>query len=362
MRATSDAALRSRWVGILRDLGGRDALSQDISRGSSEPAGMSHPFVHRSLAAAAFALLLVCSPALGKPREEPELRLQPPSGQLWAQTSAEYRACAMQTYRLAELQLERWGSELIKGPDGKARRRGCEKPVAVILDLDETVIDNIGFQVYQATQPAFRSADFSAWVEYQAGNEQAILAVPGAVRFLTRAQAAGITPFYISNRLESGTASTIKVLERLGLDTTNIERRLLLSLGDGDRAAAEAWLENKRVPGELASALLDGEGRKELRRRQVAEDYEVIAYFGDQLGDFEPYLNNPQNGFALRRQRAEANDERWGAEWFILPNPMYGAWGVRGENPDEALQNMRPLLTDFGFGDWLTSKNRVRAD
>ncbi len=319
---------------------------------------MIHPFVRHFSLTAVFGLSLLCHPAFADPNAHPRLRLQPPAGPMWTQTSAEYRACAMQTYRMAEMQLEQWVRDSALGKDGKARRPGQEKPMAIILDLDETVIDNIGFQVYGATQPSFRSADFNAWVEFQADHDPAILAVPGAVRFLQKAEAAGVTPFYISNRLESGTAATAKVVGKLGLGVADIESRLLLSKGDGDRKAAEEWLKNKRVTAEVASQLLDGEGRKELRRRQVAQNYEVVAYFGDQLGDFEPYVRGPNDTYLSRQVRADENDARWGVEWFMLPNPMYGGWGARGEVPEEMLVNMRPVLTDFGFSHWLKTKGR----
>lgn len=353
---------RAQVVGIL----GWSGEGKELLGGRNEAQGMTNTRF-RSLCLSGFlGLCLLSTASLAEPVAAPlKLRLQPPAAQLWTQTSAEYRASAIQTYRLAEMQLDRWSRESVKGRDGKARRKGSDKPLAIILDLDETVIDNIGFQVYGTTQAGFRSADFDAWVEFQATHEPAILGVPGAVRFLKKAEAAGVTPIYISNRLESGTASTIEVLRKLGVGVSGIQDRLLLSKGDGDRKAAEAWLENKRVTGEFAAQLLDGEGRKELRRRQVAEKYEVVGYFGDQLGDFDPYVRAEPNGkggqkepndYASRQARADQNDARWGTEWFVLPNPMYGGWGPTGDIPEQMLVNLRPALTDFGFTEWLKQR------
>src|SRR5262249_39410565 len=55
---------------------------------------------------------------------------------LWVQTSAEYAACCRQTYQLAWKRLQERLAERAKATEGDTKRS------AVVLDLDETVLDN----------------------------------------------------------------------------------------------------------------------------------------------------------------------------------------------------------------------------
>ncbi len=276
-----------------------------------------------------------------------------PLAELWVQTSAEYKALSYQAYRTAELQFDRWSDILIKRSDGKAYLPGGDKPVAIILDLDETVIDNSGFQAFCAKNNAEFSDDlWTAWVEFQGINEHAGPAVPGAPEFLRKVEAMGVTPIYISNRTVGQEGSTTRVLARNGINVEAIEPRLLLRLpSKEENQRAETILKSQGVaPGsEEAAGLLKGEGKKEARRRLVAEKYDVIAYFGDQLGDFQAFVQTGElDAETFKHRRAQADEFRnyWGTLWFILPNPMYGYWGpgqgLPAASPEDALQ-------DYGF-------------
>lgn len=277
----------------------------------------------------------------------------PPLAELWVQTSTEYKALSFQAYRMAEMQFDRWSDILEKRADGKAYLPGSSKPVAIILDLDETVIDNSGFQAFTVNnRTQFNDDLWNTWVEFQGINEHAGPAVPGAVEFLRKVEAMGVTPIYISNRMVGQEGSTTKVLQRNGINMDNIDERLMLRMASKEETArAEAVMKTEGIdPGSAAATrLLKGEGKKEARRRLVAQKYDVIAYFGDQLGDFDAFVMTGElDGASFKRRRAMADEYRkyWGTLWFMLPNPMYGYWtpgqGLPATNPQESLQ-------DYGF-------------
>lgn len=276
-----------------------------------------------------------------------------PLSEFWYQTSGEYRALCLQTYNLAAHKLEVLRTFISRGAEGEARIPGSPKPLAIIMDLDETVIDNSGYQVYLIkAKTDFDNDEWDAWLTYQSINKGAQKAVPGAVEFIRVAEGLGITPIFISNRSQSSWEETKKVLKGLDINIDNIENRLLLRRADG-KARAQALTKKMGLDpaSSKAQSIVDGEGEKEERRRQVYDRYHVIAFFGDVLGDFEGITfvdedNKPKE----RVQMSERNKHRWGTDWFILPNPLYGAWG-----PPHSLKADRMIdeMSDYGFGDWL---------
>lgn len=297
----------------------------------------------KGLACGLFLSATLCMPALAERAPLPEI---------WVQTSAEYQALSYQAYRIAEMQFDRWGDILEKRSDGKAYLPGSDKPVAIILDLDETVIDNSGYQAFTArNQLDFNQAIWDAWIEYQSINDGAGVTVPGAPEFLKKVEAMGVTPIYISNRMVGQEDFTSKVLARNGINVTNIKDRMLLRLPSKEETArGESVIKARGLEpaSEAAMRVMKGEGKKEARRLQVQEKYDVIAYFGDQLGDFDAYVMGSLDGNSYKSRRAKADDYRkyWGTVWFMLPNPMYGYWtpgqGIPAQNPESVLQ-------DYGF-------------
>lgn len=288
-----------------------------------------------------------------------------PLAELWFQTSAEYRALSYQTYRNAEIQFDHWANLLVKKADGKAYLPGNDKPVAIVLDLDETVIDNSGFQAYCVqNEVKFNDELWKLWIDFQAQNEAAGPAVPGAPEFLAKVEAMGVTPIYISNRTVGQEAATIKVLERNKINVKDIDGRVLLRMESKDETKrGEAVIKAHKIKAGSSEALAiaKGEGKKEARRLQVSEKYNVVAYFGDQLGDFNAFV--PEGGDltpeSYKARRAKADDFRsyWGSVWFMLPNPMYGYWGpgqsLTSDDPEDALRN-------YGFDVYVRARKDIK--
>ena len=296
--------------------------------------------------------------------DAPQGKERPPLAEVWVQTSAEYRGLCYQTYAAASQQFDNWASVLEKRADGKAYLPGSNKPVAIILDLDETVIDNSGFQAFTIkTSSSFNPDIWKTWVEFQGINSAAGPTVPGAVEFLAKVEAMGVTPIYVSNREIGMEPSTLKVLERAGINQTDINNRIFLRQ-HGENVKAEA-LHVLKVQGTDPDSLsgrqtIEGEGEKEARRRIIRSHYDVVAYFGDVYGDFEPFLSLAQSTkrvFEQRQDSADRNSDKWGRSWFILPNPMYGSWGPGAAIPKDAV---RSSLNDYGFETFVRARRSVR--
>ncbi len=221
---------------------------------------------------------------------------------LWMQRSQEYRANALQTWRAAAAQLDRaladrsWTALLPQ--EGGSQQSARLKP-AVVVDVDETVLDNSPYQARLVRNGgSYDDVSWDAWVsEGKAG------AVPGAVEFAQAAAAKGVTMIYITNRTEHMKDVTLANLRRLGFPVAGDDVYLGL---------------DKYVPG------CEQEGSEKACRRQlVAQQYRVLMQFGDQLSDFAAIGVNTQAG---RDALLQAHQGWFGQRWWMLANPTYGGW------------------------------------
>lgn len=220
---------------------------------------------------------------------------------LWVQRSAEYRAAAAQAYRAAALQLDAalaasdWNALVPEERAAAARRL----PPAVVVDVDETVLDNSPYQARLVAEGAeYNETTWDAWVR-----ERKARAVPGVVEFARAAQARGITMVYVTNRAQHLAEPTIANLRAVGLPVAGPE--VFLGLG----------------------TVVDGceqEGsEKNCRRIDVGRRYRVLMQFGDQLGDF---VHVQANTPAAREALLATHGAWFGSRWWMLPNPTYGSW------------------------------------
>jgi 5'-nucleotidase (lipoprotein e(P4) family) len=185
--------------------------------------------------------------------------------------------------------------------------------LAVVLDVDETALLNLGFEHDDASHPG-RPYDQQRWNQWERTGAAAVAPVPGAVEALAAIRRAGVTVIFNSNRLAENAAQTEAAINGAGLGPawhgpTQTHGRTLYLQGD-----------------------IFAEGsRKDWRRDMIVGNYCVIAMAGDQLGDFTDLFNADGVGVAERRAAATTGPlaRMWGHGWFILPNPVYGS-GVRG--------------------------------
>lgn len=297
---------------------------------------------------------------------------------LWAQTSAEYRALCTLVYRSATQAMHervRLGN-YPRDAQGRRFLRTCtptvatggsiDQPLAVVMDLDETVLDNSGFEAHLLkTGQTFRPALWKEWVSFQGRDPRARRTVPGALEFIRSMESEGVTVIYLTNRTEheGGREAVLSLLRALGLGTAGLEERLLMlpATKEVERQASLQLL--KRLGLSEASAegkaLLDNQSQKHRRRLEVMLRYQVVGYFGDDLNDFPMTLASRtpagQPMVDLRKREVDAHAGHWGTDWFILPNPVYGSWEPGRTLPKERAVD---LLDDFGFGDFLKKAPR----
>jgi acid phosphatase len=229
---------------------------------------------------------------------------------LYMQTSAEYRAACIQTYN--------WATERLR--QRVAAQPAGSKPPAVIMDLDETVVDNAAYQSFLDRED--QNYSDAAWEKYERDFPHEVRLVAGAKGFIDAAEASGVTVILLSNRMTKNQDSTIEALKFNGISTKDIGDRLMLKDSTSDKTP---------------------------RRQAAMAKYNVVMLVGDNLRDFSeefvaPKLDyadaaNREKGISERFGKVDSNAYRFGAEWVILPNPVYGEWQrVLGPNPRENLR------------------------
>ena len=205
------------------------------------------------------------------------------SAVLWQQSSGERNALSYQAFALARMLLDR---DLVR--PRKARR-------AVVVDVDETVLDNSRYQAQLIlANQVYGSATWTAWC-----NRAEASAVPGAVEFLRYANARGVRVFYITNRKDAEKDGTARNLKQLGFPEVNDQTLLV------------------RTDPKSSS--------KEPRRLSVASRYHIVLLMGDDLNDFTEVFEQSRT-VASRLDAVEKSKREFGRRFIVLPNPMYGHW------------------------------------
>ena len=208
---------------------------------------------------------------------------------LYQQKAAEYRALAYQAYNLARLRLD---EDLDKKNVKKLPKAERNRPRALIVDTDETVLDNSPSNAYAAKNNLpFNVKDWYAWGEMRKAK-----AVPGAVDFLNYAGSKGVKVFFISNRDEVQKQATIDNLKSVGFQDVSADNVVLRQ----------------------------GESTKEPRRMAVAAKYRIVLLMGDNLDDFSNVFE--KKSVADRFVEVDKGRDMWGKRFIVLPNAMYGTW------------------------------------
>lgn len=221
----------------------------------------------------------------------------------WTQTAVERDLITRQTYRMAavELALALADTSWEALPRGERKSAVADpKKTAVIVDVDETVLDNSPYQARLVVNgESYNEFTWAQWCR-----EEKAAAVPGALAFTRLAASKGVTVFYLTNRASDLAESTLSNLRKLDFPIANAEE-VFLGLGT------------------LVSGCEQNGSEKGCRRELISRKYRVLIQVGDQLGDFvDEVANTPQD-----RVQAVAEYLDWiGQRWFVLPNPTYGHW------------------------------------
>lgn len=221
---------------------------------------------------------------------------------LWMQTSIEYDVIFEEIYRQAGDRL----AAALADPDWNAlpeqeRTANVSNalPPAIILDIDETVLDNSPYQARLIREHAmFNESTWAKWC-----HEARARALPGVHDFLKLAASRDVTIYYISNRAQELDAATLANLRAEGLPVAGDH----VFLGRGS----------------VTPGCVETRGDKICRRRLVGHDHRVLMQFGDQIGDFVSISTNTPQG---RKDAVAAWRDWFGERWFMLPNPTYGSW------------------------------------
>ena len=195
-----------------------------------------------------------------------------PNDVRWVVNSKEYEALCHQVYNHAKKILNAYGDD--------------DLPHAVVMDLDETVLDNSLYQIeLHEKKETFNMESWAAWVE----REEAKL-VPGAYDYISLLRENKIQIIFISNRMDERLKSTKNNMKKLNI------------FSDDDIYLLRKNKKDKKH-------IRRQEIYKSIGRMKNKGSFRVIQYFGDAMGDFPDKGNN-----------------KFGFDQFILPNPMYGKW------------------------------------
>jgi 5'-nucleotidase (lipoprotein e(P4) family) len=226
------------------------------------------------------ALIIISCVGNGDKKEKISSQENLVTATIWFQRSPEMKALYYQGYNLAKLRL----TEFVK--------QKSTKPKAVVVDIDETMLDNSPFEAQQIIESKGYTPEL--WKKWS--SLAVAKALPGAVEFTHFCDSLGVAVIYISNRKIDEIESTIKNLDSLGFSF--------------------AQKENMFFKEEVSS--------KKVRRDRVSEKYEIVLLIGDNLNDLSEVFEN--RGVDWGASTVEQNKKEFGNRFIVLPNPMYGDW------------------------------------
>ena len=199
---------------------------------------------------------------------------------LFQQCAAEMKALSYQAYNIAGMRLE----EALKEANDPHH-------LAVILDLDETVLDNSPHSGQSIIDRFSFPIGWDEWC-YKAEAK----ALPGAVDFLKKADKAGVQIFYITNSEEKHREATKENLLKLEVPVQS---------------------DNHLMFKTVTSSKIE-------RQMKVSENYEIIMLIGDNLTDFTPLYD--KQSVEQRDKLTDSLKIEFGNRFIVLPNTMYGDW------------------------------------
>jgi 5'-nucleotidase (lipoprotein e(P4) family) len=211
---------------------------------------------------------------------------------LYQQSAAEYRALCYQAFNAAKYRL-----------DQSSKMMGMMKKQAIVVDIDETVLDNSPYEANTILKGYMYPEGWNSWIDAAKAK-----AVPGALEFLKYAESKGIETYYISNRSENQRTQTLKNLISIGFPFAVDDHLLLKSK----------------------------ESSKKTRRDKVSENRFIVMLIGDNLNDFTEVFE--KKSIPERFEMADSLKNEFGNRFIILPNAMYGDWEGALYNYDYSME------------------------
>ena len=212
---------------------------------------------------------------------------------LFHQTAAEYRALCYQAFNIGRFML-----------DVDLADKSVDKRRIIVLDIDETVIDNSPFQAKSILNSTSYPSYWKEWCNLAQAEPLA-----GAIEFLNYARANGVSIFYVTNRKEEFKEVTIQNLKDKGFPHADAEHVVMRT----------------------------AEASKEGRRQELLTKYHISLLFGDNLNDFaEDFEGKDINS---RSAAVDQSSKQFGTRYIVLPNAMYGDW-------EDAIYAYNPRVSD----------------
>jgi 5'-nucleotidase (lipoprotein e(P4) family) len=208
---------------------------------------------------------------------------------LYMQKAGEYRALAYQAFNIARWQLD---ADLSKKNEKKLPKSERKRPRAVMVDIDETLLDNSPAQAYSVVHKiGFNLKDWYTWGEMRKAK-----AIPGAVDFINYATDHGVKVFFATNRDDVQKQATIDNLKSVGFKDVTPENVMLRT----------------------------NESSKEPRRQLILQKYRIVLSVGDNLDDHSQVFERKSIGD--RFAEVDKAKDLFGKKYILLPNVMYGTW------------------------------------
>lgn len=186
---------------------------------------------------------------------------------------------------------------------------------AVVLDLDETVLNNAPYQKERISKGLeYTQQSWDDWVRREAAE-----ALPGALEFTQFCMRNEVAVFYISNRSEETLPETLSNLQKLGFP--NAEPSYVM--------------------------LKTNTSNKDIRRKKVSTEYDVLVYLGDQLSDFSSIFEDAEQ--PISEQKLTGMFDSMKRQFVLFPNPMYGRWekelmGPSSLSPAEKVERKQEIM------------------
>ncbi len=200
---------------------------------------------------------------------------------LWYQYSLEKEAIYLQNFN--------WAKRLV---EQALTEKKNTKPLAVVVDVDETVLDNSPLEARLIKEgKTFSYSEWAKWVNKAIAQPQ-----PGAVSFTQFCKKHNVEVYYITNRSIRFLKPTVENLKKMGFayaDTSHV----LMRTNTGDKTA---------------------------RRNKVLAHHDVVVYMGDNMVDLnQKYVVGSKQ---YKKGNVMRDKDLFGTKYIVMPNPMYGHW------------------------------------
>lgn len=216
---------------------------------------------------------------------------------LWTQRAVEAKGNAQGAYALATIRLDEALADRSRTAAPAEQTGNFERlPPAIVLDVDETVLDTMLYQAWTVREG--QSFSPGPWTKFV--NTETSKAVPGAVAFTNYAAKKGVKVFYVTNRTKEEEPATRANMTALGFPMGGNVDTILAAKEEPDWGSA-----------------------KSTRRAVIAKDYRILLLVGDNLGDF---TDDYKGDDAARLKVYDDNAEHWGRDWIVIANPTYGSF------------------------------------